>query len=476
MKHTSIIQAVLSYQAEEPVSFHVPGHKNGRAYKTELPTYDFLDLDVTEIPGTDNLHHPEEAIRSVLDKAAKVYQSKSSYFLVNGTTGGNHAMILGTTRPGDKILIARNVHKSVQTACILGNLEPLYVYPEVHPDIGLPMGVTAEAIEAQLSQEKGIKAIVITSPTYEGVHSDIQAISEVARKYGVLLLVDEAHGAHVALNSGFGPSAISHGADVAVQSTHKSMRALTQASMLHVCTDRVPVEMLETWLSMLQSSSPSYVLLGSLEKSLDDFQNTGKTRAITLLQNLKELKVMLETRLGLKVLSGSDVEPFGFEHDPSKLVIFMKEADKLADQLRVDFNIQVEYATADFIVCVTSIWNTNEDFNKLFKALESLRAQYTSEVEGLLEFPVSKQAMTPNQAFYLRSVQIELELAINRVSGEYVIPYPPGIPILSPGEIITEEIVDLIYRWKSRGHAVIGVQDATLKTIKVIDKTDLEAK
>ena len=463
MKHKSIVGAIESYLSEDPVSFHVPGHKNGRGLAP------LARLDVTEIPGTDNLHHPEEAILETKNRATKAFNTRSTYFLVNGTTGGNHAMILASTVPGDSVLIARNVHKSVHTACIMGGLEPEYVYPVIHSDLGIPLGVHPEDVCRKLEENPEIKAIVITSPTYEGIHSDIKALSEVAHEFGAVLLVDEAHGAHVSLNEAFGKSAIAGGADMAVQSTHKSMKALTQASMLHVGTSNVDLHKLESWLSMLQSSSPSYVLMASLEKSLDDMGRNGMRTAQALVDSLRKLRSRLNKDLGLKTLSDDDVLEMGFRHDISKLVVFMKDAERIADQLREKYAIQVEYATADSIVCVTSIYNTENDFERLYHALLELGAKPHETVEGLTSYPKVQMNLSPKDAFYRRSEPITLEESVGCTCAEYVIPYPPGIPLLSPGEAITKEIVDLIQSWKAKGHSIIGTKDDLLETLLVIE-------
>jgi len=463
MKQQTIVGAIESYLSEEPVSFHVPGHKNGRGL-TPL-----TKLDVTEIPGTDNLHHPENVILKAKKRAAKLFNSRSTYFLVNGTTCGNHAMILSATVPGDSILIARNAHKSVHTACIMGGLRPEYVYPVVHSELGIPLGVQPVDVRRLLEENPTIKAVVITSPTYEGIHSDIKALAEVVHEYEAVLLVDEAHGAHVSLNKAFGSSAITGGADMAVQSTHKSMNALTQASMLHVGTESIDLNKLESWLSMLQSSSPSYVLMASLERSLDDMEHAGVQKAQKLVTWLKAFKRNVYEDLKLKILSDEDIMDMKFKHDISKLVVFMKDAERVADQLRENYAIQVEYATADSIVCVTSIYNNEDDFEKLYHALVELEAKPHEEVEGLTSYPEVKINLSPKDAFYRRSKSVKLEDAIGCTCAEYVIPYPPGIPLLSPGEAITKEIVDLIQSWKAKGHSIIGMKDEDLKSLLVID-------
>lgn len=471
MKQQSIVGAIESYLSEDPVSFHVPGHKNGRGLSQ------LSRLDVTEIPGTDNLHHPEEAILETKKRASKIFGTRSTYFLVNGTTGGNHAMILAATVPGDSILIARNVHKSVHTACIMGGLKPEYVYPVVHPELGIPLGVQPEDVGVKLKENSDIKAVVITSPTYEGIHSDIKALAEVAHEYGAVLLVDEAHGAHVNLNEAFGRSAIEGGADMAVQSTHKSMKALTQASMLHVGTESVDLYRLETWLSMLQSSSPSYVLMASLEKSLDDMGPEGEAKARALVDSIRKLKSKLESNLKLRILGISDVSGFGFSHDISKLVIFMKDAERIADQLRELYAIQVEYATADSLVCVTSIYNTENDFERLYHALSELEVKPHDSIEGLTSYPEVGVKLTPKEAFYMQADACAIEESIGHICAEYVIPYPPGIPLLSPGEAITKEVVDLIQSWKVKGHSIIGTKDENLDSLFVIkhEESTMEA-
>lgn len=462
MSRNTITQAIERYLKEDPVSFHVPGHKNGRGLEP------LTKLDVTEIPGTDNLHHPQEVIRDAQERAQKIYKSLSTHFLINGTTGGNHAMILSSTNPGDGILIGRNAHKSVHTACILGQLKPDYIPVAVHPELGIPMGVRADDVKNKLETNKNIKAVVITSPTYEGILSDIASIAEVVHAYGAVLLVDEAHGAHVPLHEAFGSPAIINGADISVQSTHKSLKALTQASMLHVGSERIDLGRLRSWLSMLQSSSPSYVLMASLEQALTDFEEGYSKKAESLVETLRGLIDRIRNELHLKVLTGEDVCGFGFTKDISKLVIFLKDADKMGALLRERYGIQVEYTTADSLVCVCSIYNRPEDFERLFTALKALGVQAHEQIQGMTDYPEPIVKIPPKEAFYRSCEPVLIEDSVGRPSGEYVIPYPPGIPILAPGEYITPEILKLIKTWQSRGFSIIGTADESIKTLLVI--------
>ncbi len=469
MKQTSILGAVKSYYDTHPVSFHVPGHKNGRGIRS-----DFIQMDVTEIPGTDNLHHPEEAILETQRRASKVYGSRATYFLVNGTTCGNQAMLLGVTRPGDTVLIARNAHKSVHTACILGDLAVEYLHPEVHEKYKIPMGVQADHVEAKLKANPRIKAVLITSPTYEGIHSDIKSIAEVVHAYDAVLLIDEAHGAHVPLHESFGQSALACGADVCVQSTHKSLNALTQASMLHVGSERVNRSCIEKWLSMLQSSSPSYPLMMSLENALSVMEEEGREMAAQLCRHIQWFKEQMSL-LQIPVLGVDDLRAHGFSHDMSKLVVFVNDAEKIEEALRTEFDIQVEYATSDSLVCVCSIWNTKSDFIKLAEGLKALSVRAPKVELGLTNYPEIKVLMQPREAFYGLCKTLPLEESTGCVCAEYVIPYPPGIPLLSPGEEITQEIITRVVTLRKRGHALIGTCDKTLKTIQVIDRTKSEA-
>lgn len=469
MSRKPITGAIEKYLEEDPVSFHVPGHKNGRGLGN------LTKLDVTEIPGTDNLHHPEGVILRAQDTARKIYKSRSSYFLINGTTGGNHAMILSCTKPGDSILIGRNAHKSVHTACILGGLNPEYIPVTVHPELGIPMGVQADDVRKKMEANKNIKAVVITSPTYEGILSDIRSIADVVHAFDGVLLVDEAHGAHVPLHEAFGTPAIGNGADISVQSTHKSLNALTQASLLHIGSERVEGFRVESWLSMLQSSSPSYVLMASLEQALNDFEKKDSLKANRLVEALESTIQGLKNELKLRVLSSEDVCDFGFSKDISKFVIFLKDAEKIGVMLREKYGIQVEYTTADSLVCVCSIYNTPEDFDRLLSALKELGVKPHEKIQGLTDYPEPLVKLSPKEAFYGSSQPVSIEQSVGRISGEYVIPYPPGIPILAPGECITQEILDLIHSWQAKGFSIIGTTDGSLQTLLVIKEDSSSA-
>lgn len=446
------------------MSFHVPGHKNGRGYiKDSFQLH--LGLDVTEIPGTDNLHSPSGPILKAQERACKFYGAHKTYFLVNGTTCGIQAMILAATEPKDKVLICRNAHKSVYDACIIGDLSPVYVYPEIESQRGIPLGISSKQIKACLDKEGPVSAVVITSPSYEGIHCDIEAIAQVVHRQGGILLVDEAHGAHLPLHRALGKSALSQGADLVAQSTHKTLSALTQASMLHVGSNRVSIEKLEKWLSILQSSSPSYLLMLSLEKAIEDASKLGKERMEMILESIESFRS--RPILNKFILNRSVVAQKGYDLDPTKLVIFSENGPKMAFRLKKEYGIQIEYALKNYLVCVASLWNCPSDFDRLANALENMKEKLQSSPQkSALPFEVTS-IMTPRNAFFSKRKAVSIKNALGEVSVEPIIPYPPGIPIVVPGEVFTKTHLEYIMYCKRMGIEVVGLKDKTLKSILV---------
>ena len=262
---TSIYDKLKQLQYGEEYPFHMPGHK--RNLKIDPLLDEIAKVDITEITGFDDLHHPEEMIRDLMDNLKQIYGTEESYLLVNSSTAGNLSAIAALCKIGDKILVARNCHKSVYHAIELLGLDPVYIYPEVDED-GICEGITKEQVEAVIKEEKMIKAMVLVSPTYEGRVSDIREISDVLHQYDIPLIVDEAHGAHFIYHEAFPESAVSTGADIVIQSLHKTLPAMTQTGLLHLCTDCVSKEMMQKKLSIFQSSSPSYVLMSSIEQCI----------------------------------------------------------------------------------------------------------------------------------------------------------------------------------------------------------------
>lgn len=461
------------------VSFHVPGHKNGRIYEKYYPEFikDIGKIDITEIPGSDNLYSPEGMIKEAQERAAKLYNSKKTFFLVNGTTGGVYSMMMAATKPGDKIIIPRDCHKSVYNGVILGDLIPIYINPEVSSNKYMSMGIRTETIKKALKDNPDARAVVITYPNYYGMCSDIEEIAKIAHKNNKLLLVDGAHGAHLGLSDKLPISALEAGADIVVQSTHKTLPSLTQSSMLHVNSNRVDIERLKFMLSLTQSSSPSYVLMASLDIGMTIMEDEGKFLMNKLLNNIELLKKECEGLKGLEILSGDIIEQYGIKDiDITKITISMLDiginGTTLEELLRTKYNIQVEMANIHNVLLVSSIGNDRGDFQRLSKALKSIYNDKTiaHRKNELPEysFRIPQLKILPREAINRERQYIPFVESKGRISGEFIIPYPPGIPIISPGEVITEEIIEYVELLKDMKLNVIGTKDRRIDEIGVI--------
>ncbi|WP_129598697.1 aminotransferase class I/II-fold pyridoxal phosphate-dependent enzyme [Anaerophilus nitritogenes] len=474
---TFIINKLQSMRAEDIVSFHVPGHKNGKAYE-KYHIEDLLSIDVTEIEGTDNLHEPTEIIKKAQDKASKFFGSEHTFFLVNGTSCGNIAALMAVANPKDQVIIPRDCHKSVMNGLILGEIDPIYICPQVDEKNRLPMGVTHEEVKNAIINNPHIKAVIITYPNYYGICSDIRKIAQIVHEYDKILIVDEAHGSHFILNEKLPSSALHAGADIVIQSTHKTLFGFTQASMLHVKSKRVDIERLRFMLTMHQSSSPSYLLMSSLDMARAIAQKDGKILMKQLLKNIDWFSSELKNIDGVKMIDENKVSPW--KKDLTRLVISMNElgisGGKLENILRNEYKIQMEMSDIHYIVGVCTIGNKKEDFYKLLYAIKEIKAKYTrhdQEEKIIFNYYASpKVCIPPREAVFLSKKIVYIRDSIGKVSGEYIIPYPPGIPIICPGEEITKQMIDQIMYMKKNKINIIGMKDASLQTLKIIDKKE----
>jgi len=461
------------------VSFHVPGHKNGKVYEKYFSNFmkDIVKLDITEIPEYDNLFFPQGIIKEAQQRAASLYGAKETFFLVNGTTSGIYSMILSVLEPGEKIIIPRDCHKSVINGIILGDLHPVYIRPEVDSTNYMSMGVTPEAVEKAIQENKEAKVVLITYPNYYGLCSDIKGIVEIVKKYDKILLVDEAHGAHLKLSEKLPISSLDAGADIVVQSTHKSLPSLTQSSMLHVNSDRIDIDKLKFMLSLTQSSSPSYLLMASLDVAMTIIQDEGSFLMEKLLDNIEFFKEEIRKLKGVETISKEIVGSYGVKDiDITKITIRMNDIGisgiVLEEILRKKFNIQAEMANIHNLLLVSSIGNEKSDFQRLLKAIESIYFDkgITHKKKELPEFSfmIPKMKLLPREALYKEKTHIPLFQSQGRISCEYIIPYPPGIPLVCPGEVITNEIIEYVRLLKDSGINIIGTSDMDLKNISVV--------
>lgn len=481
MKDSIILKKLAALADENIVSFHVPGHKNGKVYKkceNHILNNDLLSLDVTEIPGTDNLHAPEEMIKKAQEMAAKFFGAEQTFFLINGTSTGNISALMAVANPNEKVIIPRDCHKSIMHGCILGGLVPVYVYPEVSMEHNISMGIKAETIEKAIQENLDAKAVVLTYPNYYGICSDIEAIEKVVHKYEKILIVDEAHGSHLNLSKALPIDAIDAGADIVIQSTHKTLSSFTQSSMLHVKSKRVDIDRLRFMLMMNQSSSPSYLLMTSLDEARNVAERDGKALMNKLLANINDFHEKISKISGMKVFDERLVGKYGIKHiDRTRLVIDLTDLGISGTQLEVllrkKYGIQVEMSDMKNIVAVCTIGNTRDDFEKLLKALVNIKEKNAKKVIKTEKITVLQRTpkinILPRDAAFANKKEIKFEESAGKTSGEYIIPYPPGIPVVCPGEEITKEIIEYVKTLKESDINIMGLDDNHLEKIKVIE-------
>ena len=452
-----------NYFNEDYLPMHMPGHKrNIKLLGEKLP----YRIDITEIDGFDDLHHPEGIIKEIEEKAKKIYKSNKSFILVNGSTCGILAGIRSVVNYGDKVVVARNSHKSVYNAIELNGLNPIYVLPKID-EYRINKNIETSDIESILEKNRDIKLVIITSPTYEGVLSDIKTIVNIAHKYKVPVLVDEAHGAHLNFMKNSNYEALNSGADIVIQSLHKTLPALTGTAILHIQGDLVKEENIRRELSIFETSSPSYILMSSIDECLSLIESNGKKLFLDYQENLKyfynEARKLKKLKiLGNEILNknnnGKSKEKIRKElYDFGKIVIITKNTNitgkELADILREDYKIEIEMSSTYYIIAMTSICDNKESFERLLNALKEIDLKLVEEKvkeEANNDFTyydvdLPRKAMPINEA--LNSKKFVLENYKNlegKISKEYIFAYPPGIPIITPGEVFDKNIINII--------------------------------
>lgn len=462
-----LIEKLSAYTSSDICPMHMPGHKRNIKLLGEMLPY---NLDITEIPDFDNLQNPEGAIKQIACLAKELYGSSEVYLSVNGSTGAILAAIKACVRPYDKVIMARNCHRSVYNAVELNLLRPVYLNAPVDRNTGIAGSIDPEKTLLTLRANPDAKLVIITSPTYEGVQSDIHSIAEVVHKCGALLLVDAAHGAHLGFSPLFGESAVQAGADLSVMSLHKTMPALTQCALLHVNSGFKDHMKLQEAMNMFQTSSPSYVLMSSIDACLRLIKNCGEALFAKyeagLIKFFEEMKVLKHLRL----LDAAGDEkgknrPF-FRLDPGKLTVLTGGTSGLTGYellriLREKYLIETEMAAPGYVVALTSLCDTDKNFRCLSTALididKHLQGKAATEFFGTPGIP--EYAFAPYEAPAQSGKNIRLNNAEGHVSLEYVWAYPPGIPLIVPGEIIPPEFISVCRHIISRGgtlHSTCG--------------------
>jgi len=473
------------YAKRDIIPFHVPGHKRGKGMDKEF--YEFMgpnpfSIDVTIFKMVDGLHNPKSCIKEAQELAADAYGVKKTFFAVNGTSGAIQAMIMSVVKPGEKILVPRNVHKSVSGGIILSGSVPVYMNPEVDDELGIAHGVRPEVVENMLKQHPDTKAVLIINPTYYGAATDIKKIADIVHSYDIPLIVDEAHGAHLHFHEELPISAIDAGADICCQSTHKIIGAMTQMSMLHVNSTRVDVNRIQQILSILHTTSPSYPLMASLDCARRQIATEGRELLTRTLKLARDLRAEVNKIPGIFSFGKEIVGRYGIhDFDETKLSISARELGLTGFELETllvdDYNIQVELSDFYNVLGLITLGDDEVSTCKLLDALKDISKRFFGKGkkigESVGKMPtIPESILIPREAFYSENNKIKFSESEGKICAEMIMAYPPGIPVIYPGERITRDIITYIQNLKAAKLHVQGMEDPELEYIKVIDAED----
>lgn len=471
-----LMEALGQYVNQRTVRFDVPGHKGGRGNKffRDFIGERAMQLDVNSMKPLDNLCHPTSVIQEALDLAADAFGAAACEFMVSGTTGAVQAMVMSTCKRGDKIILPRNVHRSAINALVVCGAIPVYVNPGTNPQLGIALGMTLEDIKSAIQAHPDAKAILVNNPTYYGICSDLRGIVDLAHQHDIKVLVDEAHGCHFYFGENLPVSAMAAGADMAAVSVHKTGGSLTQSSLL-LMGPEIDRHYVRQVINLTQTTSASYLLLSSLDAARHNLVQHGREIFAKSLEMATYARDEINKlgdyyAYGPDLINGREV----YDFDRTKLSIYTKGTGltgiEVYDRLRDDYNIQIELGDLSNILAILSAGDRLVDIERLIAALADIQRDQADADHRLLDFdyiePIIK--MSPQDAFYAPSEMLPVEQAVGRVSGEFMMAYPPGIPILAPGEMITQDIIDYAAYAKEKGCLVMGTEDPDVKTIYVV--------
>ena len=439
-----LYKLLKNYSKKNIVPMHMPGHKRRQnIIKNKIP----YNIDITEIDGFDNLHNPQEILKDCIQKVTNLYKTKQSFYLINGSTCGILASIKCLCNIGDKIILPRNCHKSVYHIIELLNLNCVYL-PVETDEHNIYKEINVNNFKKIIESNKDAKCVVLTSPTYEGVISDIKSISKICHKHKIPLIVDEAHGAHLYFNK---KSAIYNGADIVINSLHKTLPSLTQTAVLHICSNLVDVEKMYSSLAIFESSSPSYILMSSIDECIEFLSKNGDKYYQRLNKNLSVFKNLIKNLKHLEIINYTNKNNF-FDFDETKIVICTSRTNingfELMNLLRKN-KIELEMSYSDYVIAMATIFDTKKNLIKFAKVLINIDKTLSfKEKEKCNNVILPNTAMSIYNAKLQPTKLVNLKNAIGNVCAEYVWAYPPGIPILVPGEVVTKQIYDYILHMK----------------------------
>jgi len=513
-----ISKAMEAYAGDGALAFHTPGHKQGlgaHPLLKRLITEAGLRQEVSLMEELDDLHEPAGCIKEAQELAAELWGAKESLFVINGTTGAIQAMLVGTLSPGDTVLVPRNAHRSIMGGILLAGAVPIYIQPEIDTRLGIAMGLSVATVKQAIKEHPEAKALVAVYPTYYGFCCDLQRIGELVHEANMLLLVDEAHGAHLRFGKDLPKQAIELGADVAAQSTHKLLGSMTQTSMLHIGSNRVEAERIRQAASLLQSTSPNQLLLASLDIARLQMAQEGAqrvNRAVELAQWLRKKineipglycpgkEIWAGQEAGLLVAVSKDLSDVGaIALDWAKVTVNLAGLDISGQEaellLRHQWKVQCELSDPENLLFIISMADTQREADRLLQVLQELAVKHLATKTAnkddsdiaeeqdckkadnlchMAEMPVAVQRMNPREAFFAPIRTVALEKAIGCICGETIAFYPPGIPVLCPGEEITEALVEYIRFYQAKGMRLSGAVDSELKTIRVCQEAGIQ--
>lgn len=468
---TPIIDTLLKFDKLNPDYYCMPSHHRGScADESFLMLSDtILKYDLTETPITDDLHEPEYAIAEAQQLASELFGADKTFFLVNGTTCGNEAMIISSVHEGDKILISRNCHKSILMGLIISGATPIYIEPEKSSKLNTFGSISPQKVEQAFKENTDIRAFILVNPTYYGICSDLKAIADICHSHNALLLVDEAHGAAFSVSDKLPLSAMQSGADMCSQSIHKTAGAMTQSSMLHIKGTLADISKVDSALKIVQSTSPSYILMASLDAARHKLAVNGKYDIEHL------IKLSDYIRNGLNSIDGvncydkhSDTEVFDFDRTRIVFSIDNKCGFDIFDELFNNYNICAEMADDFNVVLILGPSDSIKQANRLIAAVKKIANKKESSRNSEFSMPViPSMALTPRAAYFSKTESIPLEKAEGKISTEMIAPYPPGIPVIYPGEVFTADIIEFISDAIKEKRHIHGFSDKTMQTVKI---------
>ncbi|MGG7212293.1 aminotransferase class I/II-fold pyridoxal phosphate-dependent enzyme [Clostridium nigeriense] len=470
MNKAPLLEELLKYKSENNLILSMPGNKSGKGFlrdKLGRRLKDSLgELDITEVDPLDNLHNPEGVIKEAQELLAKTYKVKKAYFLVNGSSSGNLSAIFSAFNEGDEVLVERNCHKSIYNALILRKLKVIYIDAVVDNNLGIFLPPREEEINDALEKAKSPKGIILTNPNYFGVYYDLEKTIEKLRKEGLKVIIDSAHGAHFGFNDKL-PKSMATLGDYVVVSAHKTLPSLTQGAflLLNSVDDNI-----EFYLKAFMTTSPSYLIMASLDYSRYYLDNYSKDDYDNLIEMAEKYRQDINSLNKVYIVSNKDMEE-KYKIDKSRYLMTVRDGysgHKLLEYLRSK-KIQAEMSFGKGVVLILSPSNTEVDFEKIYLAIKDLNIDLLKTEENIIEFSKSypKKILEPYEVFNFKYKYISLDNSLDKISNEFIVPYPPGIPVVCPGEKITSEVIDIIRNYIDNKLSVIGLEDNRIKVLDI---------